>query len=215
MHYRIITVACLVTTGALFWLLAPDPSSASRPATSAAPIPQSVSALRSNDSTVRSHVPVAAVAPSIANQPGRTAPPDQVEVPKATQEHRPDDLSQEEREERSRERTVLTERWTRQEHELNPEAQELMIARLETALTNDELDLASLKTLDCRRSICRLELVTVGTGSASLAEVQGLIHAIRQLPETWLLATETRPGAWTVEAFASIEGYTLTGDRTE
>jgi hypothetical protein len=218
---RSLVSICLIIVGCALWFLAWDQSaphakatldqdavpSARRERADDNPKPEPVTARTSPSSQVAAAAVTAA--PQVPAAPA--VPPPAPQKP----EHRPDDLTAEERAERARERTVLTDRWARQEGESNPNARDEMHQALGEALTNEGLDPGSISSVDCRRSLCRLELATTAAGQTPLAEVKQLIHATRQLPETWLLASEIKPGAWQVEAFASIEGYHLTGDHVE
>jgi hypothetical protein len=158
-----------------------------------------------------------ATAPAIPDDADEMAPAPTEPAPQRAREHRPDDLTLQEQLERAQERETLWGRWTRQKDREppNPAAKDEAERRLKEALLGEEADPDSVLTLDCRRSICRMELATVGIGVPALKEVKELIHAVRQLKDTWVQATEVEPGSWRVEAYAATEGYALTGDRAE
>jgi hypothetical protein len=42
-----------------------------------------------------------------------------------------------------------------------------------------------------------------------------MIATVRDLGATWVLASEARPGQWSVEGFAPTEHHTLTGPGIE
>jgi len=107
---------------------------------------------------------------------------------------------------RAAERRMLDHRWAAQSTDMEWTA--AMIAKAEQAVVEQQLSPHSVHSVDCRGTICRLELASVG-GENALK----LIDAGRSLHnETWVDHREATNDAWTLEVFVSHPEYRLSGD---
>lgn len=135
---------------------------------------------------------------AVSNDPGETDHPYERTAPKPLSE---DDLKV-----RAAERRMLDARWAVQSTDMAWTGE--MIGKVEQALHGEEVPKEAVRAVDCRKTICRLELSATG-GENALK----LIHAARALHvETWIDHHEVADDLWTVDVFVSHPEYRLSGD---
>jgi hypothetical protein len=153
--------------------------------------------------------PAAVAAPSPASEAERAIEEEALENPDLLLPYdrtAPRSLNEQDLAIRADERRMLDQRWAAQSTDTAWSAS--MTTKVQQALIDQQLPEGAARTVDCRKTICRLELATAG-GENALK----LIDAARSLHnETWVDHHEGEGDAWTLEVFVSHPEYRLSGD---
>jgi hypothetical protein len=191
-----------VALGALWLGLRPATVMVGASAPEPEPAPRPVEDVRSPLAEVR------AVPPPVPSIPPASTPPEAKPTDDEREIFKTDVVSVEARLQRAAEREELSSRFEAEPHDAAWSAE--LQKKMTQLLAADGMSARALGKVDCRQTICRLNLTSA---SERNRDVMAMIHAARELhEETWLLPEEDEGRAtYSTEVYLPRDGYRLSG----